>query len=297
MKIMIDISLIKNWHEKAKEDYFSRYVFEYLAFEAFLKKHKYPEQDIISSFGRVNERGYIQKIKNETVYCNKWTTLLLEDKNLRETVLELVEYLRQKPLSYDKKWWDCSEFDCNNCTSITQKGEIKDENDFINIIEFWNYVRNNLFHAGKNPDDNRDIKLVTLAYKTLSVFFDKILLPEIEEKTLEPAMWEDFDYRFFEGKAEVTDKKTGACANVYELLFLDDSCFPFTLNNKKIEREYIIERVSFNLVNLSGDDFLCRKEWDRILRTAHSEENKEKLKIYFKDILPFLKSIIGDLDL
>ena len=37
-------SLMKNWHEKAKDqnDYFSKYVFEYLAFIAYIKTQKFP---------------------------------------------------------------------------------------------------------------------------------------------------------------------------------------------------------------------------------------------------------------
>ncbi len=293
---MIDISLIKNWHEKAKEDYFSRYTFEYLAFEAFLKKYKYTEQEIINCFGKVSERGYIQKIKNESVYYDKWKNLLLEDENLKETVLELVQYLKQEPLDYKKKWWSCSEFNCDNYFNAN-KGIINDENDFINVIEFWNYVRNNLFHAGKNPDDQRDKKLVTFAYKTLSVFFEKILLPEIENKTLSPAIWEDFEHRFFKGKAEVTLGKTEACANVYELLFIDEKYFPLVLRGKRMDKDYIISKLSFHLTSLWGEPTLLKAEWNKIIRNADTPEKKNELSTYFQGILPLLKEVIGDLEL
>jgi hypothetical protein len=48
--------LIMNWHQKASdEDYFSKFVFEYLAFIAHLKTQLYESTD--------TDRGAIQKLK------------------------------------------------------------------------------------------------------------------------------------------------------------------------------------------------------------------------------------------
>ena len=126
---MIDISLIKNWHEKAKEDYFSRYIFEYLAFEAFLKKYKYTEQEIVSASGNTKERSYIQKIKGEATYAQKWVNLISNSNSLRKTVRELVVFLNNEPLVSDVNWWSCVSFNYGQCPANIEKGKILNEND------------------------------------------------------------------------------------------------------------------------------------------------------------------------
>jgi len=292
---MIDISLIKNWHEKAKEDYFSRYIFEYLAFEAFLKKYKYNEEEIRYISGNTKERSYIQKIKNENNYVDRWRILVSKNDSLMQLITELVEFLNNEPLVSDVNWWGCLSFEYNQCPANNPKGLILNEDDFVNVVEFWYQVRNNLFHAGKNPDDKRDEKLVMYAYSTLSIFFEKVLLPEIEGKTIHPAIWEDFEHRFFNGKAEVTLGKSDACANVYELLFIDEKYLPIVLNDKQIDRDYIIDKLSFNLSNLWGDEYLLKEEWDRIISRADTPEKKKSLGVYFKGVIPLIEDVLGDL--
>ncbi len=291
---MIDISLIKNWHLKAKEDYFSRYIFEYLAFEAFLKKYKYSEEEIESTSGNTKERSYIQKIKNEHGYLEKWVLLVLKNEELGKIVRELILFLENEPLAPDVNWWSCLSFNYNECSDNGSKGKILNENDFVNIVEFWYEVRNNLFHAGKNPNNQRDEKLVIYAYTTLAIFFENVLLPEMEEKTIYPAIWEEFEYKFFKGEAEVIIKagNSNACANVYELLFAEDKYFPIILNGKQINKAYIIDKLSFNLTNLYGDPYLLAEEWEKITRRANNVDKKTELTIYFKKILPLLRDII-----
>ena len=49
-------ALIRNWHARTKHgDYFSKFIFEYLAFMAFLKNH--------IALGSISERGAIQALK------------------------------------------------------------------------------------------------------------------------------------------------------------------------------------------------------------------------------------------
>jgi len=294
---MVDISLIKNWHEKAKEDYFSRYIFEYLAFEAFLKKYKYSEEEIRDISGNISERSYIQKIKNESDYAEKWKLIILKNEDLKKVIEELCHFLENEPLILENNWWGCLSFKYAECISNGCEGRLKSGDDFIGIVDFWYQVRNNLFHAGKNPDSERDEKLVMFAYKTLSLFFEEILLSEIEYKTIRPAIWEEFEHKFFKGEAEVMVKvnNSEACANVYELLFSKESLFPIFLQGKKIDRNYIIEKLSFNLVNLYGDEYLLKDEWDRISRQAKSDDEKKHLKIYFGKIMPLLKDVLRDL--
>ncbi|MCU0660178.1 MAG: hypothetical protein MUD00_00995 [Candidatus Pacebacteria bacterium] len=292
---MTDISLIRNWHEKAKEDYFSRYVFEYLAFEAFLKKYKYSKQDIEVASGNTKERSYIQHFKNDETYQARWTAFINGEPDYKERLIDLINYLQREPMTTGNGWWNNASY--HHRAGLDNQGKIADENDFMNVVEFWYEVRNNLFHADKNPDDKRDEKLVTFAYQTLSSFIENVLLQEMDSKSFTPAMWEDFEHRFFAQGSEVVMGVNGSkgVATAYELLFWDDSNYPVIFLNKKIEKSYIIDKMSFNLTNLSGDEYLLRKEWENIKRRANGANDLKKLRVYFKDIIPLLEDALGDL--
>ena len=57
--------LIKNWHNKASdEDYFSKFVFEYLAFIAHLKTKIFVSND--------TDRNAIQKLKQNPTIKNEY---------------------------------------------------------------------------------------------------------------------------------------------------------------------------------------------------------------------------------
>ncbi len=173
---MFDISLIKNWHEKSKEDYFSRYTFEYLAFEAFLKKFKYTSHN-------GNERTYLQLLKQDNDYQAQWSALIDDNQEYKKILTELHSYLEEEPLEPSRKnWWNCSSSDFGACAERRTEGKINNETDFANIIEYWYQVRNNLFHGGKNPDNRRDEKIVMYAHKTLFIAMESIFMPEIDGK-------------------------------------------------------------------------------------------------------------------
>lgn len=297
---MSDLSLIRNWHEKAKDDYFSRYIFEYLSFEAFLKKYKYPVDEVRTLSGNTKERSYIQRLKNETSYEERWHILVKEDIQLKDTTTKLVQYLSIEPLhSEDERhWWGCTAYQQNQCQNQTIYGVVSTINDYVNMVEFWYQIRNNLFHASKDPNSKRDEQLVTFAYSTLSIFLEKVLLIEMEEKTMHPASWEGFEHRFFTGKAEATIKVGAGFgnANVYELLFLDSKFFPIILHGRQIDRDYVIKKLSFNLQNLYGDETLFRQEWEKISKKAHTQEQRDNLKIYFSEVSYYLKELITDFD-
>ena len=57
-------------------------------------------------------------------------------------------------------------------------GCIRDDKDWENMVEFIYVVRNNLFHGGKDPEDERDQYFVEHAYKLLRPLVE-ILLNEI----------------------------------------------------------------------------------------------------------------------
>lgn len=163
-------SLIVNWHNKAKEgDYFSRFVFEYLSFIALLKNK--------IAIEATSDRQAIQKLKSSENIRNEYLNLMRKDKDLHTSWKSVITELKKSPLynsSQDMdspeidKWWNS---DGHSPSAPTKdKGQIHSTKDWMNMVEFWNGVRNNLFHGGKNPNIARDIFLVEHAYKTLSSF-------------------------------------------------------------------------------------------------------------------------------
>jgi hypothetical protein len=49
---------------------------------------------------------------------------------------------------------------------------MRSADDWVNTVEVWYSIRNNLFHGGKNPNIERDHFLVEHAYKMLKPFMD-----------------------------------------------------------------------------------------------------------------------------
>ena len=68
--------LIKNWHTKASnEDYFSKFVFEYLAFIAYLKRKKYVNED--------NDWKALRCLKNDDETKNVYLQKIASDQNIK----------------------------------------------------------------------------------------------------------------------------------------------------------------------------------------------------------------------
>jgi hypothetical protein len=101
--------LIRNWHAKASEEnYFSKFVFEYLAFIAFLRKKRFIDCE--------KDRCALHKLKSDSV-----KDLLLQkiktDKSLKRAWEKTIEELRRARLNNisgggdnveEVKWWNCS---------------------------------------------------------------------------------------------------------------------------------------------------------------------------------------------
>ena len=165
-------SLIKNWHVKADNeiDYFSKFVFEYLSFIAYLKTQLFTDID--------KDRSAIQKLKQNTAIKTQYLNTVQSNPSLQNSWKEIRNKLVAKSLvnesvnsTDDVKWWNCSHYDLINKTEEEkrkQKGVIHSLDDWENMIEFWYSIRNNLFHAYKNPEDDRDHFLVEYGCKTLS---------------------------------------------------------------------------------------------------------------------------------
>jgi hypothetical protein len=174
------IQLIKNWHTKAKEeDYFSKFVFEYLAFIAFLRTQKYPNE--------VTERAAIQKLKRNSEIKDKYLSKVSSNRTLKrnwEKIKRKLDSGRLGNVSRDLNnveeiiWWNCSRDHTNQMTDeekAKSKGVIHSLEDWENMVEFWHSIRNNLFHGAKNPDNERDQFAVKYGFKTLKELMEIFL--------------------------------------------------------------------------------------------------------------------------
>jgi len=148
--------LIQNWHSKkiVPEDYFSNFIFEYLAFIAYLKKVAYFEG---------SDRATINQLKDDTRFASKYKEIIKADLNLQETWKNLIGELKKDPIKNVtsprqlEKHWDGSRI-----------GVITSTEEWKNTVEFWYTVRNNLFHGLKDPESSRDMKMAEYAYKTIN---------------------------------------------------------------------------------------------------------------------------------
>jgi len=176
-------SLIRNWHIKAsEEDYFSKFVFEYLAFIAFLKQKKFTDcsKDRIAIQCLKQDRGiktdYLEKIQNNRQLKKAWENITQELSNA-----SLGNTSGGGNEIEEIKWWNCSHQDLQQQTEEEKrkiKGVIHNLNDWENMVEYWSAIRNNLFHGTKNPQDKRDRILVENGYKTLREVVEILLSEE-----------------------------------------------------------------------------------------------------------------------
>jgi len=180
--------LIKNWHIRANEnDYFSKFVFEYLAFIAFLKTQKYLNEKI--------DRSAIQKLKMDTQIKDKYLSKINSNHHLKSNWGKVRQELERKGLENTSrdlnnveeiKWWNCSYDKPEQMTDDEKnklKGVIHSINDWENMVEFWHSIRNNLFHGAKNPKDERDQFLAEYGFKTLKELMEIFLNEQDEIQT------------------------------------------------------------------------------------------------------------------
>lgn len=163
--------LIRNWHIKASdEDYFSKFVFEYLAFIACLKRKRFTNAE--------SDRSAIQRLKQDESVKAQYLLIIKSAPELSEAWGKIKTELDNVRLGNvsgngeeieEIKWWNCSGDTLNQQRENQEiKGVIRSLNDWGNMVEFWYAIRNNLFHGGKNPQDERDQLLVENGYKTLN---------------------------------------------------------------------------------------------------------------------------------
>lgn len=172
--------LVRNWHTKASdEDYFSKFVFEYLAFIAFLKKKKFTnssdDRHAIQQFKRDEtvKDEYFGKFGGASELQHAWITVKAELDRIR-----LGNVSSNGKQVEEIKWWNCSHNSLDQKTQEEKgkdKGVIHNLSDWENMVEFWYSIRNNLFHGSKDPLDERDQLLVENGYKTLRPLVEILL--------------------------------------------------------------------------------------------------------------------------
>jgi len=169
--------LIRNWHTRAgEEDYFSKFVFEYLAFIAYVKTKLYFSRD---SERTVTDRNAIQQLKRDADKKRSYLDRIHGHLELRKAWEKIKNELDHAPLGNvsraseyveEIKWWNCSHANLNEKTPKEESkisGVLHSLDDWENMIEFWYSIRNNLFHGGKDPEKERDQLAVEFGYKTL----------------------------------------------------------------------------------------------------------------------------------
>ncbi len=145
--------LIKQWFERSKSesDVFTKYIFLYISFIAFLTQENPGKRD----------RGMIESLKDAQDAKSYYLSLVRNNVELRATTQNLVSDLRKQPIRNDTRRNDTN-------WRGNEDGVIQDETDWENLVEYWYRVRNNLFHGRKEPEFTRDQDLVTYAYWTLA---------------------------------------------------------------------------------------------------------------------------------
>ncbi|WP_461545255.1 hypothetical protein [Sideroxydans sp.] len=166
-------ALVIRWHQKAEEgDYFSRFVFEYLAFIAHIRNNIF--------IGATTDRRAIQLVKQNAKLEKAYLQAIMSEKPLRKQWQSVIEELARHPLYNTSKDLDFPELDVwwnsvgNNVDkeNKSKKGIVNSLTDWGNMVEFWYSVRNNLFHGTKDPNIKRDCFLVEHAYRTLAIFMN-----------------------------------------------------------------------------------------------------------------------------
>lgn len=176
-------NLIRNWHIKAsEEDCFSKFVFEYLAFIAFLRKKKFTycktDRDAIQHLKQERriKNSYLEKIESNGQLKNAWEKIKDELGRFR-----LGNASGNSDEVEEIKWWNCPHQDLQQQTELEKqkpKGVIHELNDWENMVEFWYSIRNNLFHGAKDPEEQRDQLVVKNGFITLRSLVEILLAGE-----------------------------------------------------------------------------------------------------------------------
>jgi hypothetical protein len=116
----------------------------------------------------------IKIVENHELQCS-WNEIA--------TILNKFHHLPRGIFDKEKqKWWNCSNAKNHNCKD-GNKAIIKNEKDWVNMVEFWYSLRNNLLHGITNPGDQEYARLIKNGYITLRPLVEFMLYYlELEDK-------------------------------------------------------------------------------------------------------------------
>lgn len=155
---------VRSWHNRAieEEDYFVKFIFDYLAFIALICYNK-----------DKRDRKLIQELKRDPQVKKEYFSKVNMDK-----LNEIIPILHSRPITNETnehdKWWDCDLNHCPQQVSSTD-GIIHSVDDFQNIIEFVYRARNNLFHGRKGIDFGRDSLIVEYGFHLINPLVDVLI--------------------------------------------------------------------------------------------------------------------------
>lgn len=146
--------LINQWFYRAinEDDPFTKYIFLYIAFIAFLSQRE----------TQTSDRERVNEVKDDIEARDYYCSLVKEKDDLKNILSNLVAELKKEPIRNSTR--------VNDANWVGEDGVLDGIEDWENLVEFWYRVRNNLFHGHKAPEFQRDRKLVSFAYKTLQPF-------------------------------------------------------------------------------------------------------------------------------
>jgi hypothetical protein len=295
-----NFSLIKNWHIKAsEEDYFSKYIFEYMAFMTFLRTQWLSEKEIrkvVGNDSKATDRNYIQILKRDSYINNYWKNNVLKSSKsieINQTLKSLTDFLKKEPLKSDKRWWNFCGCDFNlKNKNVGKSGLLNSESDFQNLVEFWYSIRNNLFHGGKSPTSQRDRELVKFGFLTLNFFVENVLLKLKELHLIYPSIWESFWYKIETGEVKLStfrDSEEELNINgLLDFMFLGDEHYPIVLFDKILIKKDIVNMIRNELIN-SGNN--ARKTFSKLKSLRKDERKRNELKRFFQDTVNFLNNM------
>lgn len=169
----------KEWHDKAteeKDDYFVKFILEYLAFAGYITNCKYPDA---GADGKA-----IQKLKDDDNIKTKYLEKINDNITLCESFNTIIEILDDSPLGnisynihdpqYQSSDPQIDEIAKRNNPNYLRRlskpnwnGKIESLSDWNSMVTFWYTIRNNLFHGTKVPSVERDQFMVKYGYETL----------------------------------------------------------------------------------------------------------------------------------
>lgn len=150
-------NLIKSWYKnkaRMESDPIFKFLCLWICFNALL--------DFRSGPDNTSDRNMIDWLVDQTPDSSD---LIAEYENAKQTApfLRLLNSLASESPIKDPRHWNNSEIN------------IKDENDREGIIRGIYKIRCNLFHGGKDANDARDQKLVTLASRILDKWIGNLV--------------------------------------------------------------------------------------------------------------------------